>query len=189
MGGDEYAVSCATSTTPTSRQIADEFRKALGALPFSYGGKTYRVGVSIGVAQLDQHTPSRTEAMAAADVALHLAKRNGRNQVHVFSADSDQRARMDMELGWSARLEAALKSSGFVLCFQPILPLAQVEYDRMPDQHGALWTRHIRRHGADQRAFYEVLIRLRAADGSLVAPVRSCLPRSDSASSAISIAG
>ena len=170
MGGDEYAVILRNVNKADITQVADEFRKSLGALPFSYGGKSYRVGVSIGVARLDQHTPSRSEAMAAADVALHLAKRNGRNQVHVFSNDSDQRARMDMELGWSARLEAALKSSGFVLCFQPILPLAQVEYDRMPDQHGALWTRHIRRYGSEQRAFYEVLIRLRAADGSLVAP-------------------
>jgi diguanylate cyclase (GGDEF)-like protein/PAS domain S-box-containing protein len=170
MGGDEYAVILRNINRSDIAQIADEFRKALGALPFSYGGKTYRVGVSIGVARLDRDTPSRSEAMAAADVALHLAKRNGRNQVHVFSADSDQRARMDMELGWSTRLEAALKEHGFTLCFQPILPLAQLEYDHLPEQPGALWTRHLRRHGAEQRAFYEALIRLRASDGSLVAP-------------------
>jgi len=170
MGGDEYAVILRNVNKADIGAVADEFRKSLGALPFSYGGKSYRVGVSIGVARLDQFTPSRSEAMASADVALHLAKRNGRNQVHVFSNDSDQRARMDMELGWSARLETALKTSGFVLCYQPILPLGQVEYDRLPEQHGALWTRHVRRFGTEQRAFFEVLIRLRAADGSLVAP-------------------
>ena len=170
MGGDEYAVILCNINRADVGQIADEFRKALGALPFVYGGKSYRVGVSIGVTRLDHDTPSRNEAMAAADVALHLAKRNGRNQVHVFSADSDQRARMDMELGWSSRLESALRDNGFTLCFQPILPLARVEYDQLPEQQGALWTRHLRRHGAEQRAFYEALIRLRAPDGSLVAP-------------------
>ncbi|HZP65969.1 MAG TPA: EAL domain-containing protein [Rudaea sp.] len=170
MGGDEYAVILRNINKADIGQIADEFRKSLGSLPFSYGGKSYRVGVSIGVARLDQNTPSRSEAMAAADVALHLAKRNGRNQVHVFSPDSDQRARMDKELGWSSRLEAALKNSGFVLCYQPILPLAQIEFDALPDQPGALWTRHLRRRGPAQRDFYEALIRLRAPDGSLVAP-------------------
>jgi diguanylate cyclase (GGDEF)-like protein/PAS domain S-box-containing protein len=170
MGGDEYAVILCNINRADLGQIADEFRKALGALPFAYGGKSYRVGVSIGVARLDRDTPSRTEAMAAADVALHLAKRNGRNQVHVFSADSDQRARMDLELGWSSRLESALRDNGFTLFFQPILPLAHVEYEHLPEQQGALWTRHVRRHGAEQRAFYEALIRLRATDGSLVAP-------------------
>ena len=170
MGGDEYAIILRNVNKADLGQIADEFRKSLGALPFAYGGKSYRVGVSIGVARLDQSTPSRSEAMAAADVALHLAKQNGRNMIHVFSADSDQRARMDMELGWSSRLEAALKNNGFVLCYQPILPLAQVEYDHLPEQHGALWTRHLRRRGPPQRDFYEALIRLRAPDGSLVAP-------------------
>ncbi|MBS0556504.1 MAG: EAL domain-containing protein [Proteobacteria bacterium] len=170
MGGDEYALILRNVTHADVAQVADEFRKALGALPFVYGGKSYRVGTSIGVARLDQHTPSRSEAMAAADVALHLAKRNGRNQIHVFSADTDQRARMDMELGWSVRLESALKNDSFALCFQPILPLANLDYEHLPEQHGALWTRYSRQHGAQQRMFYEVLVRLRERDGSLVAP-------------------
>jgi len=170
MGGDEYAVILRNVNKADIAQVADEFRKSLGALPFAYGGKSYRVGTSIGVARLDQGTPSRSEAMAAADVALHMAKANGRNQIHVFSPDSDERAAMDMELGWSQRLETALKNNGFVLCYQPILPLAQIEYDRLPEQAGALWTRHLRQHGASQRMFYEILIRLRAPDGSLVSP-------------------
>ena len=170
MGGDEYAVILRNVNKADISQVADEFRKSLGALPFAYGGKSYRVGTSIGVARLDQSTPSRSEAMAAADVALHVAKANGRNQIHIFTADSDERAVMDMELGWSARLEAALKNNGFVLCYQPILPLASLDYERLPEQSGALWTRHLRQNGATQRMFYEILIRLRAPDGSLVAP-------------------
>ncbi|MGH8041036.1 MAG: EAL domain-containing protein [Rudaea sp.] len=170
MGGDEYAVILRNVKKADIAHIADEFRKSIGALPFTYGGKSYRVGTSIGVARLDQNTPSRSEVMAAADVALHLAKRNGRNQIHVFSADTDQRARMDMELGWSARLEAALKNDGFALHFQPILPLAQLDSEQLPEQHGALWTRHLRQHVGQQRLFYEILVRLRAPDGSLVAP-------------------
>ncbi len=170
MGGDEYAIILHNVNRADIAQVADEYRKTLSALPFVYGGKSYRVGVSIGVAALDANTPSRSEAMAAADVALHAAKRSGRNQIHVFSAGTDQRARMDMELGWSSRLEHALKNNEFVLCFQPILPLAEIEYDQLPQQHGALWTRHQRLHNNGQRSFYETLVRLRAADGSLVAP-------------------
>jgi len=169
MGGDEYAVILRNINPERVHQIADDFRRAVVGTPFVYGGKTYRVGVSIGVAVLDQNTASRTEAMAAADIALHVAKRHGRNQVHVFSHDADQRTAMDMELGWSARLEEALRTDQFVLCFQPILPMAQIDYEALPDQQGALWTRHLRRY-SNQRAFYEVLIRLRDADGTLVAP-------------------
>lgn len=169
MGGDEYAVILRNVNTERVQQIADDFRRAVVGTPFVYGGKSYRVGVSIGVAVLDQDTASRTEAMAAADIALHLAKRHGRNQVHVFSHDADQRKAMDLELGWSARLEEALRNDQFVLCFQPILPMAQIDYESLPEQQGALWTRHLRRF-TNQRAFYEVLIRLRDGDGGLVAP-------------------
>ena len=169
MGGDEYAVILRNVAPERVHQITDDFRRAIVGSPFSYGGKSYRVGVSIGVALIDQDTPSRTEAMSNADIALHLAKRNGRNQVHLYSHDADQRTRMDLELGWSARLEEALRLDQFVLCFQPILPMSQIDYETLPEQHGALWVRHLRRHQG-QRAFYEVLIRLRDHDGSLVAP-------------------
>ncbi|MCQ4166248.1 GGDEF/EAL domain-containing response regulator [Tahibacter harae] len=169
MGGDEYAVILRNISPERVNAIADDFRRAIVGSPFVYGGKSYRVGVSIGVAVLDQYTPSRTEAMGNADIALHLAKGHGRNQVHVFAEDTDQRALMDLELGWSARLEEALQLDQFVLCFQPILPLRQIDFETLPDQHGALWTRHLRRN-LQQRAFYEALIRLRNPDGSLVAP-------------------
>jgi diguanylate cyclase (GGDEF)-like protein/PAS domain S-box-containing protein len=169
MGGDEYAVILRNVSLERINTIADDFRRAIVGSPFVYGGKSYRVGVSIGVAVLDQNTPSRTEAMANADIALHMAKRHGRNQVHIFAEDADQRALMDLELGWSARLEEALRLDQFVLCFQPILPMRQIDFESLPDQPGALWSRHLRRSPA-QRVFYEALIRLRDADGSLVAP-------------------
>lgn len=169
MGGDEYAVILRNVSVDRAGAVADDFRRAIVGSPFVYGGKSYRVGVSIGVAVLDQNTPSRTEAMANADIALHTAKSHGRNQVHVFAEDADQRTLMDLELGWSARLEEALRLDQFVLCFQPILPMRQIDYESLPEQHGALWARHLRRH-QQQRAFYEALIRLRNPDGSLVAP-------------------
>jgi len=157
MGGDEYAVILRNVPTERAAQTAEEFRRAVISAPFAYGGKNYRAGLSIGVAVLDAHTPSRIEAMASADIALHLAKRNGRNQAHVFSADADQRARMDLELGWSARLEEALRQDQFVLCFQPIVPLD----GSSPRPAGRL---------PEARPFHEALVRLRDSNGGLVGP-------------------
>ncbi len=169
MGGDEYAIILHNVNNTDIVHVADEFRKALSALPFAYGGKSYRVSVSIGVCLLDQHTVSRTEAMANADIALHQAKDRGRNQIQVFSLDSDQRAKMDTELGWSSRLVEAIKKDQFILCYQPILPLAHLEYDNLPHEPGALWTRHLRKNN-DKRAYYEVLVRLQDSEGKLINP-------------------
>lgn len=168
MGGDEYALIL-RNAHQDPEQLADEFRKALSGQLFSYGDKHYRISASIGAAVLDRHVLSPSEAMANADIACHIAKNKGRNQVHVYSYDTDQRASMDVELNWSARLEEAIRDNLFVLCFQPILPLPSVDLKDLPDTEGELWMRHLR-HGRPRRVYYEVLLRMRSSSGELVAP-------------------
>lgn len=156
MGGDEYAIILRNVTGQDIDVIADEFRRSLTNTPFVYAGKSYRITVSVGVARMDRLTESPAEAMANADISCHLAKNAGRNQTHVFSPDSDERASMDMELGWSSRLEEALRSDGFVLSYQPIVPLA--EFDEGGDQ------------GERGEPYFEALLRLRDQQGRLLAP-------------------
>lgn len=168
MGGDEYALIL-RNAYQDPEAVADEFRKALSGQLFSYGDKHYRLSASIGVAVLDRHVMSPSEAMANADIACHIAKNAGRNQVHVYSYDTDQRASMDVELNWSARLEEAIRDNLFVLCFQPILPLAGVDLKALPDEEGELWMRHFQ-GPRPRRIYYEVLLRMRGPSGELVAP-------------------
>ncbi|MGE4070028.1 MAG: EAL domain-containing protein [Lysobacterales bacterium] len=168
MGGDEYALILRNSHQDPET-VADEFRKALSGQLFSYGDKHYRLSASIGVAVLDRHVMSPSEAMANADIACHIAKNHGRNQVHVYSYDTDQRASMDVELNWSARLEEAIRDDLFVLCFQPIVPLPSVDLKDLPDAEGELWMRHFQ-GPKPRRIYYEVLLRMRGPSGELVAP-------------------
>lgn len=168
MGGDEYALIL-RNAHHDPEQVADDFRKALSGQLFSYGDKHYRITASIGVAILDRQVQSPSEAMANADIACHIAKNRGRNQVHVYSYDTDQRASMDVELNWSARLEEAIRDNQFVLCFQPILPLGAINLAHLPDAEGELWMRHLH-HGRPRRVYYEVLLRMRGASGDLIAP-------------------
>lgn len=168
MGGDEYALILRNAHTDPE-QVADDYRKALSGQLFSYGDKHYRITASIGVAVLDRQVQSPSEAMANADIACHIAKNKGRNQVHVYSYDTDQRASMDVELNWSARLEEAIRDNLFVLCFQPILPLASIDLGDLPDRDGELWQRHLQLP-RPRRLYYEVLLRLRNSSGDLVAP-------------------
>lgn len=169
MGGDEYAVILRNIGGGDPSHIADEFRKSLCNEVFSYGEKSYRITASIGATVMDRATLSPGDAMANADIACHIAKNRGRNQIHVYSADNDERASMDVELNWSARLEEALADDLFVLCYQPIMPSAAVDYEHLPQQDGAIWTRYLRKNTA-RKIFFEVLLRMRSADGEFVAP-------------------
>ncbi|MEZ5440346.1 MAG: EAL domain-containing protein [Lysobacterales bacterium] len=169
MGGDEYAVILRNIGGGDPAHIADEFRKSLCNEVFSYGEKTYRITASIGVALMDRATVSPGDAMANADIACHIAKNRGRNQIHVYDADNDERASMDVELNWSARLEEALTDDLFVLCYQPIMPAGAIEYDHLPQQDGAIWNRYLRKNAA-RKVYFEVLLRMRSPDGEFVAP-------------------
>jgi diguanylate cyclase (GGDEF)-like protein/PAS domain S-box-containing protein len=168
MGGDEYAVILRNVPRGDAATLAEGFRRALTRAPFVYGGKTYRITVSIGAAPIDAGTTSSSDAMAAADIALHLAKNAGRNRVHVYREDNGGRAAMDLDLGWSARLEEALRADRFVLCYQPMAPLGGLGEEPAPTEPG-LWERQLARN-PDRPAKFEALLRLREPTGGLVLP-------------------
>ena len=107
--------------------------------------------------------------MANADIACHLAKADGRNKVHLFSHENDAKRTMDNELGWSARLQDALRNDRFALTYQPIVSTERIDFSQLPDEAEQLW-----QPGslpADGGASdYEVLLRLQASDGTLIGP-------------------
>lgn len=166
IGGDEYAIILRNIPPTQLLQTADDFRRVLVSKPFTYGAKSYRVSCTIGVSMLDRNTSSPSDAMANADIACHIAKNQGRNQTHVFSTMTDERHAMDVELGWSSRLEQAINDDLFVLLFQPIMSAHEIDLDALPADEGALWAQ--RREGGRTRC--EVLIRMRDQNGDLVAP-------------------
>jgi diguanylate cyclase (GGDEF)-like protein/PAS domain S-box-containing protein len=169
MGGDEFALILRNVCVEDVQALADGFRRALTGAPFSYGGKAYRITTSIGVAPLDARTLSPSEAMAQADIACHQAKNSGRNQTHLYTAESGERAAMDRDLGWSVRLEEALRLDRFVLVYQPIVPLAGIFDDALPPLSQDLWRRQLARN-PEAPALFEVLIRMRDAHGELILP-------------------
>ena len=169
MGGDEYAIILRNVQSDDAEALADGFRKALTAAPFSYGGKSYRITISIGATRLDRHTLSPGEAMAQADIACHLSKAAGRNQAHIYTEESGKRADMEADLGWSARLEEALRGDRFELCYQPIIPLRGIERDPLADDGESIWQRQLERN-PDVPALFEVLLRLRGTQGDLISP-------------------
>jgi diguanylate cyclase (GGDEF)-like protein/PAS domain S-box-containing protein len=169
MGGDEYAVILRNVHVEDVATLADGFRRALVGAPFVHEGKSYRITLSIGVATLDRHTVSPTEAMAHADIACHQAKRSGRDQTQLYRPDSGQRAGMERDLGWSARLEEALEGDGFVLCYQPIVPLSGFPAEGSSQSERDHWRQRIDLD-RDAPPLFEVLLRLRDGRGELVSP-------------------
>jgi diguanylate cyclase (GGDEF)-like protein/PAS domain S-box-containing protein len=168
IGGDEFAFVLKNVDESTAVNIADEIRISLLNLRVCYEDKTYHVNASFGVALMDVPDITAGNVMANADIACHISKRLGRNQTHLYEKSSDERNAMGSELGWSARIKEALEKNKFVLHYQPIMDMKDVDLMNLPAQDGELWQRHL--NDVDKTYSYEVLVRMINEDGGLHYP-------------------
>jgi diguanylate cyclase (GGDEF)-like protein/PAS domain S-box-containing protein len=148
LGGDEFVVIVHDTTPDQIEAMADSFRRHLADYGFQHEGRTVTVGCSIGVALVDHRCVSHTEALSHADLACHLAKRAGRNRVHMFTdRDAENVSTMSLDMGWSRRIRDAIDRDRFVLVGQPVVDTRTRE-----------------------TACHEILVRLHDENGSLIMP-------------------
>lgn len=122
LGGDEFAVLLYNTKPDQASQVAEAFREQMSNYVFKQGADRIDIGCSIGVSLIGDVTKSAGEVMSQADIACHLAKRAGRNRVHIFkAADEKGLANMSLDMGWSRRIREAIKTNRFALACQPIL--------------------------------------------------------------------
>lgn len=170
LGGDEFAIILRNVDAVNPCAAAEAYRELLERYDFHYAGKTYKVNGSIGVALLDKYTASPGEALANADIACHIAKGKGRNQTHLYLPENDEKVAMDLELGWSVRLQSALHDDGFMLHYQPVVALKDIDTDRLPEDSGILW-KNLQENNFLQARQFEVLLRLNDGRGDVVSPL------------------
>ncbi len=149
IGGDEFGVLLEHCPTEQALQIADQLLNAARDLRFTWAGRIFPIGVSIGVINIANDSDSHTEVMRSADAACYVAKDRGRNRVQLFQPDDSYLARRTGDMQWFSRIGQALQESRFVLYGQPIRALSA--------------------HRADD-AYVEVLVRMNDENGSLIPP-------------------
>ncbi len=148
LGGDEFGIVFLGCPIAQAVQVADGIRRTVEEFRFSWEGKTFAVGVSIGLVQVDGHHASVGSVTSAADSACYAAKDAGRNRVHVYQPDDVHLIERRGEMQWTGRIRRALDADQFRLYVQPIVAT-----------QGS---------GAEPR--YEVLLRLLDSDGSVIPP-------------------
>ena len=168
IGGDEFAIILRNVDEKTAIDLADEIRTSLSCLRVHHEDKYYHVNASFGVAMMDVEDLTAGDIMANADIACHISKRMGRNQTHIYEKSSDERNAMGKELGWSARIREALENDKFVLHYQPIMQIKDIDLINLPAQDGVLWQRHLSE--TDKVFSYEVLVRMIDDNGELNYP-------------------
>lgn len=81
IGGDEFGLILRDCGMEEARGIAENLRRAVANHRFEWEGRSFGVGLSIGLVALDGSMGSPGDALVAADLACYAAKRKGRNRV------------------------------------------------------------------------------------------------------------
>jgi EAL domain-containing protein (putative c-di-GMP-specific phosphodiesterase class I) len=135
------------ATLPQALEHIQGVRDEIDRFRFEWDDKVFRLGVSIGVTELNDSMRDVSEILAQADTACYHAKSLGGSAIQVYEKTHPALRKINDEMEWVSAITKAFEAHRFMLYRQEKVALA-------PDA-----LRH-----------YEILLRLRAEDGTIVSP-------------------
>jgi diguanylate cyclase (GGDEF)-like protein len=121
LGGDEFAMIQATSRPrPDATELAGNIMTALDA-PFELDGRVVTIGASVGIGQATDAHIDLAELARRADMALHVAKSEGRRAWRFFEPELETALQSRRSL--KQDLATAIDNGDFALAYQPIFTL------------------------------------------------------------------
>jgi diguanylate cyclase (GGDEF)-like protein len=148
ISGDRFAIILPRSTCPDAMGIAQALQAAASRLLIGPSKDVFDVSISCGVSALLPMHDGLARAIAAAELACKTAKNHGRNRVELYAFEDGSMMRRHADALAVGQLRSALKADRLLLYAQRITPLQNLS---LPGG-------------------YELLLRLRDADGTLVSP-------------------
>jgi predicted signal transduction protein with EAL and GGDEF domain len=144
-GGDGFGIVVRGVDAATAAALAAKLVRCLASELLQLHANAF-VSVSIGTAVTGEHAVSATNLVAQAEHAQGMAKSNGRNQAVLYTQPPDGSTAEPPSSSLARTLHNAITDGRLVLAYQPVMRAETVE-----------------------TAFYECLLRLRNADGTITA--------------------
>lgn len=148
LGGDEFAIILTQCHLEPAIEVAEKIRRAVDEFRFVWEGRSFQVGISIGLMIIDESSPNVGDVFVAADSACYAAKEAGRNRVNIYRQDDEEIVQRKGQTQWLVQLQEALDQDRFQLNYQAIMPIQ--------DTDGA--------------THYEILLRMIDDKGNIVPP-------------------
>jgi diguanylate cyclase (GGDEF)-like protein/PAS domain S-box-containing protein len=123
LGGDEFGLLMENCQLERAQRLANKICTVIRDFRFSWEGRSFSTGVSIGIVAIGPHTESPHSALSSADAACYVAKDMGRNRIHVYLPYDEEIKRQQGEMRWVGRIESAMDQQRFSLLQQPIMSL------------------------------------------------------------------
>jgi diguanylate cyclase (GGDEF)-like protein len=147
FGGDEFAVLVSNVTKPGAQTLAESILDTMRKFVHIDADKVFHIHCSIGITIIQPGNGDHDDLIAQSDIACREAKQRGRNRLAFYRKSEQDAERVVTDVGWMAKIRAAIDNGSFVLHYQPIVNISTGE------------TSH-----------HEVLLRMQSENGELIAP-------------------
>lgn len=148
VGGDEFSILLPNTKIKEAVAIGEKICKVVKDFNFSWDGKMFAVGVSVGAVEVDDTMKDTQWMLSAADRACYICKEKGGNKVQIFDKDNKELVERHEEVFIMSSITKALEENQFFLIYQPIVSCVE----------------------EDETIWFEVLIRMLDDSGKVVAP-------------------
>ena len=137
LGGDEFGLLLPLCNISKAREITNKLRETIKSFQFIWDNRSFEVGVSIGLVEINECMATLTDVLKAADSACYVAKELGKNRIHVYQDDDVQLTQRLGDMNCSQAIQKSLADNRFVLYAQEI----RANYDSKIKWHGEFLVR------------------------------------------------
>ena len=123
LGGDEFGIAMRDCPPSEAVRRAGQLIEEICAFPFSWEGRGFRLGASIGIVRSGPDMMNVTDLLIAADTACYAAKEHGRNRVEVYSPSDEWYRQRSEDFRTMPQVTSALAEGRFMLFHQRLEPL------------------------------------------------------------------
>jgi len=145
LGGDEFGIILEDCPSERALEVANRIIHLIREFRFTWSGKTYSIGASIGIAIMDRASQTAGEVLKTADMACYMSKDLGRNRVHLFATGDEELLKRETEMSLVSHIHNALDHDRFTLFRQAIIPVNT--HDKNKEYHEIF----VRMIGADNK--------------------------------------
>jgi diguanylate cyclase (GGDEF)-like protein len=157
LGGDEFGALLESCPPEQALRISNALRETVREFRFVWEGKTFSVGVSMGLVPVTAQSGNLSHVLSLADACCYEAKKKGRDRVQVYMPSEGAVGEKDSELEMVSQISQAFELGRFRLYRQRIEPLGP---------------------GASKYPSYEILVRMIDRAGNLI-PATGFMPAAE----------
>lgn len=119
VGGDEFVILLVDTEVNDAVDIGNDICQQIANAHFQFNNNSYKISASIGVSEVDGNATA-PEYLRRADIALYVAKNQGRNRTHCYTEDDIASKQQHDNMKWAHRLQEAVVNDSIILHFQPV---------------------------------------------------------------------